>query len=50
MSILPIVQFWPYLNCNLDSICHMKAKPGEDVNQKSIDFLNQKAEGEPYLY
>ena len=38
-----------YLNCNHDGKCHVEAKPGKDVNQKSFDFLNQKAE-EPLFY
>ena len=33
-----------YLNCNHDGKCHVEAKPGQDLNQKPFDFLNQKAE------
>ena len=43
-------QVRPYLNCNNDAIRYVKAKPGKDVIQKSIDFPNQKAELEPLLY
>ena len=43
-------QVWSYLNCNHDDICNVKAKPEKDVNQKSIDFLNQKVEVEPLLH
>ena len=42
-------QVRPYLYFNHDGICHVQAKPRKDVNQKSIGFLNQKAEVELLL-
>ena len=34
----------------IEEIRYVEVKTGKDVNQKSIDFLNPKAEVEPIFY